>query len=67
MKKHLLFVAALIVAMQPLLAGLNRPNGATLLAAILVIVWGFMAVNSQGSRRTVKTAPSKPTEEVRTM
>lgn len=48
--KHLLLVAALVVAMQPLLAGLNRPNGATVLAVLLVFVWGLCMVASPSKR-----------------
>lgn len=48
--KHLILVAALVVAMQPLAAGVDRPNGATVLAAILIFVWGLCMVVSPSKR-----------------
>ena len=48
--KHLLFLAAVALAFQPLVAHVNRPNGATVLAVLLIFVWGLCMVASPSKR-----------------
>ena len=47
--KHLLLLAAFIFGAQPLLAGVSAPNGATLLALLIVAAWGWLVCSDLSS------------------